>query len=215
MNSSAQFNTAYLAGYLADKYDIDAEAGVPRVNQRIKQSADDTFRQTVTGYTSVTTQKSSVKTTKGTVKYALFPAWLLQTTWKDKNFLFAMNGQSGKFVGNLPVDWSKFFAFFASFAVMLTLLLNGLAAFVMANSDDFNGWTPEVGLGCLLAGIIIALVIVMVMKSAHKTVKKQRTATNYIRQGSFNLRKKTDSFLYRNVSRTARPKANNTNVRRR
>lgn len=37
-------------------------------------------------------------------KYALFPVWLLSTSWRGENYLFAMNGQTGKFVGDLPVD---------------------------------------------------------------------------------------------------------------
>ena len=35
---------------------------------------------------------------------ALFPVWLLSTSWRGENYLFAMNGQTGKFVGDLPVD---------------------------------------------------------------------------------------------------------------
>ena len=30
--------------------------------------------------------------------------WVLSTSWQGNNYIFAMNGQTGKFVGNLPVD---------------------------------------------------------------------------------------------------------------
>ena len=40
----------------------------------------------------------------GKVQYALYPVWLLNTTWNGNKYTFAMNGQTGKFVGNLPVD---------------------------------------------------------------------------------------------------------------
>ena len=30
------------------------------------------------------------------------------TTWKGKQYLFAMNGQTGKLVGDLPVDQSAY-----------------------------------------------------------------------------------------------------------
>ena len=36
------------------------------------------------------------------MSYALLPVWMLSTRWKDQNFLFAMNGQTGKLVGDLP-----------------------------------------------------------------------------------------------------------------
>ena len=32
--------------------------------------------------------------------------WILNTTWRDKKYVFAMNGQTGKFVGDLPADRS-------------------------------------------------------------------------------------------------------------
>jgi hypothetical protein len=34
----------------------------------------------------------------------MMPVWMLNTRWKDKTYTFAMNGQTGKIVGNLPVD---------------------------------------------------------------------------------------------------------------
>ena len=40
----------------------------------------------------------------GSPKHVLYPVWLLNTTWRGKKFVFAMNGQTGKFVGDLPLD---------------------------------------------------------------------------------------------------------------
>lgn len=45
------FKTAYLAGYLADKYDVTAEQSIDRANERIKRSTEDAFASTVKGYT--------------------------------------------------------------------------------------------------------------------------------------------------------------------
>lgn len=98
------FQTAYLAGYMADKYDVGAEESIARANERVKRSTEDNFKSTVTGYTSVTTEQSSVRLHDGSAKYALYPVWILNTTWNGKQYRFAMNGQSGKFVGDLPVD---------------------------------------------------------------------------------------------------------------
>ena len=98
------FQTAYLAGYMADKYDVGAEESIARANERVKRSTENNFKSTVTGYTSVTTEQSSVRLHDGSAKYALYPVWILNTTWNGKQYRFAMNGQSGKFVGDLPVD---------------------------------------------------------------------------------------------------------------
>ena len=98
------FQTAYLAGYLADKYDVTAEENVDRVNARIKKSTEEVFRNTVQGYDTVNTVNCNVRLQGGKVKYVLCPVWILNTTWKGEKYVFAMNGQTGKFVGNLPLD---------------------------------------------------------------------------------------------------------------
>lgn len=98
------FKTAYLAGYLADKYDVDAAQGEKRVNERITNSAQRAFDATVGGYASVTKEAGSIRLKNARVWYALLPVWLLNTTWNGQKYLFAMNGQTGKMVGDLPLD---------------------------------------------------------------------------------------------------------------
>lgn len=107
-SEAVDFQTAYLAGYLADKYDVDAEQSIDRANARIKQSAADAFAVTVQGYTSVVPEATSIRLQNGQSKYALYPVWLLNTTWKGKKYTFAMNGQTGKLVGDLPLDKSAY-----------------------------------------------------------------------------------------------------------
>ena len=103
-SAAVPFNAAYLAGFMADKYDVDAESSIERANNRIKQSAEAAFKNTVEGYATVDTENSSVALFNSSHKYALYPVWLLNTTWEGKKYTFAMNGQTGKFVGDLPLD---------------------------------------------------------------------------------------------------------------
>ena len=103
-SAAVDFQTAYLAGYLADKYDVDAEQSIERANERVKRSTEEVFASTVHGYQTVVTESSNIRLHGGKAKYALFPVWLLSTSWRGENYLFAMNGQTGKFVGDLPVD---------------------------------------------------------------------------------------------------------------
>ena len=111
-DEAVDFSTPYLAGYLANKYDVTAEQSVPRANERFRNSTIAEFRKTVTGYGSVTAQSSNIKIGNGRVKYALFPVWFLATSWNGGNYLFAMNGQTGKLVGNLPMDKKAFARWF-------------------------------------------------------------------------------------------------------
>ena len=67
---------------------------------------EEAFASTVQGYDTVTTESSHIQLSNGRAKYALYPVWLLTTTWNGNKYTFAMNGQTGKFVGDLPVDKS-------------------------------------------------------------------------------------------------------------
>lgn len=104
LSEAVDFQTAYLSGYLADKYDVSNEESMGRANDRIKKTTEDAFADTVTGYNTVTPSHSSISLKNSAAHYALYPVWLLNTSYEGKNYTFAMNGQTGKFVGDLPLD---------------------------------------------------------------------------------------------------------------
>ena len=114
---------AYLAGFLADKYDVSSDAQLQTVNSRIRNSVEEAFRNTVTGYSSVTKEWSTVNIDNKLTKYALYPVWVLTTRWQDKPYIFAMNGQTGKFVGDLPVDKSLRAKLFAGISIVTAINL--------------------------------------------------------------------------------------------
>lgn len=103
-SEAVEFNSAYLAGYLADKYDVDAEISIERANERIKSSLEQAFMETVNNYSSVSLKGSRATLPKSKVRYALYPVWILSTKWKNQNYIFAVNGQNGKMAGDLPAD---------------------------------------------------------------------------------------------------------------
>ncbi len=130
-SEAVDFKTAYLSGYMADRYDVDAKQSIARANERVKNSTESAFAKTVEGYSSVTPQGSTVNISNGTAKYALYPVWILNTSWKDKKYTFAMNGQTGKFVGDLPLDKGLFAKWWA---------IIGTASFAVAFLISFLIW---------------------------------------------------------------------------
>ena len=104
INEAVDFQTAYLSGYLADKYDVNAEDSITRANERIKRSTEEAFADTVEGYTSVIPEHTSINLQNGRARYALYPVWILNTQWNGQKFTFAINGQTGKIAGDLPMD---------------------------------------------------------------------------------------------------------------
>lgn len=129
-SQAVPFTSAYLSGFFADKYDVSKEDCSQRANVRIKNTTENTFLSTVQGYSSVTPEQSRIRLSGGSIKYALLPVWLMNVTWKGEKFTFAMNGQTGKFVGNLPLDkasYAKWFVLLGAAGAAVTAALMTIA----------------------------------------------------------------------------------------
>ena len=120
------FSTAYLPGFLADKFDVTVEQSRQRADQRCEGTLASALRGTVKRYDLCILRDSSVHLRRGKVHYALMPVWMLNTKWHGKDFTFAMNGQTGKLVGDLPVSWGKFWGSFAAIAIPLSVIGSAL-----------------------------------------------------------------------------------------
>ena len=125
-NEAVPFQSAYLAGYVADRYDVNKEERMTRAAERIKESAESSFGKTVQGYHSVTPVSSNVNVYNAQYCYVLYPVWLLNTTWQGNKYTFAMNGQTGKMVGDLPADNGAFWRFVASRGVIIGAIIYAL-----------------------------------------------------------------------------------------
>ncbi len=125
-DEAVDFQTAYLAGYLADKYDVTKENSIDRANERVRVSCIETLRDTVSGFDTVTVKDSNVQSHNGSCKYALYPVWILNTKYKNEILTFGLNGQTGKIVGNIPVSKAKLWALFAGLTVSITPLIFGV-----------------------------------------------------------------------------------------
>lgn len=117
------FSTAYLPGFLADKYDVSVENSRDRADTRCAASLEMALRRTASEYDACIPLNQSIRLKRGKVHYALLPVWMLHTKWNGKDFLFAMNGQTGKLVGDLPTDMGKFWGVFAGIAASISAVM--------------------------------------------------------------------------------------------
>ena len=102
------FSSTYLAGYLAERYDMKADECVDRANIRMEYTAKTQVSATVDGYHTVTYNNGRFRMKDQKVKYVLMPVWMLSNQWDGETYTFAMNGQTGKVTGRLPVDKGAF-----------------------------------------------------------------------------------------------------------
>ncbi len=105
---AVEFAPAYLPGFLAERYDVSSDACLERVKSRVKTSTEQEFARTIQGYGSVVPEHSAVRLTHSQARYVLCPVWILHTTFEGQKYTFAVNGQTGKLVGNLPMSKSAY-----------------------------------------------------------------------------------------------------------
>lgn len=100
------FNMSYLSGFLSEKYDVSKEEAKKRADSRIINSSKDELLKTAK-YQSVSVSNMDCSIDNKKTEYVLLPVWMLNIKYNDKLHLFAMNGQTGKMVGNVPIDNKK------------------------------------------------------------------------------------------------------------
>lgn len=106
------YNHAYLSGFLAEKYDVEINDALKIASDRAIESTRDVVRNDskkgkMRMYDSVTIKSDNLNSKITNSKYILLPVWMVNVNYKDKMYLFAMNGQTGEFVGNIPLDKKK------------------------------------------------------------------------------------------------------------
>ncbi len=112
-NELVSFDTAYLSGFYADKYDVDSEEGKKRIQQRVDDSLNTMLQSSLTGFVSAVPSARQSTISQNSAQYVLLPVWMLHTRYNDKTYVFAMNGQTGKMTGTFPICPKRSFSWFA------------------------------------------------------------------------------------------------------
>ncbi|MBP5306011.1 MAG: hypothetical protein J6Z02_09195 [Lachnospiraceae bacterium] len=201
------FSTTYLPGYMAEKYDVEKDECEKRAELRVKNSILDAMREDVKGYDSVKTEDERVNIKRGDVKYALFPVWMLSTKWNGQNFLFAMNGQTGKLIGDLPADKGKLYKyFFITFTIALAVV--ALLAFVVFKGDPAtqseNALLYKIGATVILP-LLCAFIRAGSLKAQLKSVHTAVTAKGYA-TGKADFTVREDNFVRTETRREQKSK---------
>ena len=123
------FSTAYLPGFFADIPDVSIEECSPRAELRATETAVEAMGRQVSGYETCIPTRKDAQLRRGRVRCALLPVWLLSTKWEGKRFLFAMNGQTGKMVSDLPVSKKKYWAWWGGLTAGITAALAVITVF--------------------------------------------------------------------------------------
>ena len=117
------FNTPYLAGYIAEKYNYDSQELIPRITSRIKNYSDSYVRSTISGYSTVHYTSINMDTQNKHAYYTLLPVWMVYYDYDQSEHTFAMNGQTGKIVGTPPLSFGKIAMWFSGISAVTFMIL--------------------------------------------------------------------------------------------
>ena len=129
-NGMVDFNYSYLSGFLAEKYDVTKEEASVDADKRVDSSFENVLKNDVKGYTTVVTTKKNINCKTKNINYVLLPVWMLNIKYKDKIYTFAMNGQTGKLIGDIPINKLKAFIYWLVISIVTFAVLFGIVFLV-------------------------------------------------------------------------------------
>ncbi len=106
-NELIDFEPSYLAGFLSEKYDVESSEAYKNASNRIKNDGINFLRSQMQGYSTLINKESTSDLKVNKTKYVLLPVYVLNIKYRDKIYHFAMNGQTKKMVGEIPVSKGK------------------------------------------------------------------------------------------------------------
>lgn len=131
-NQLIDYNHAYLSGFLAEKYDVVSDVAIKDAEIRSLNSTVLDVQKDMGNYSGKHIFSNTLVARKIKAEYALLPVWMVNVKYINKYYTFAMNGQTGEFIGNIPLDKNKIIMYsILVFAVTFTLTIMGSYIFYM------------------------------------------------------------------------------------
>lgn len=117
------FSMSHLSGYMAVKYDMDHDEVFAPIADGIQQHSSKLLEDTIYGYDHITVKNCSVDIKKKDIDCVLLPIWMFTYDYNGRKYMFAMNGQTGKIIGSLPISIGKIIAWFCTISTALFAIL--------------------------------------------------------------------------------------------
>lgn len=131
LSKAKKFAMSYLSGFQAEKRDLEKNDVSDTLNNRVSGYAKTLLEGSMGGYTSVNPKSYHEKTDLESWSYTLLPVWMITYKHNGKIFPYAVNGQTGKTYGKLPVSFGKL-ALFSLFVAVVAFILCFLGGMLLS-----------------------------------------------------------------------------------
>lgn len=116
------FAMSYLSGFQAEKRDLDRGDLQNAVDARMHKYAQQLLEATMSEYDRISVNTFEEKTDLESWQYTLLPVWITTYKFRDEILPFAINGQTGKTFGRLPLNPLKLAMFSLIVAVLVFII---------------------------------------------------------------------------------------------
>lgn len=188
------YDAAYFSGYLANRYDVEEKDAQPRANERVQNTFRTKMREQVRDYEEVAQKGESIRLSDAKAEYAMLPVWMMTTKYQGESYTFAINGQTGKMVGSLPID-KGLYCKFLGLGILIPMLV---MQFLMYFSGGFSGKGEVIA---LIVSLLIGWIYTSHLKAGMNTVAMKTGAGSYMRENSVRTRHPEDVFLFTKTER--------------
>lgn len=132
-NDMVKYNHAYLSGFFAEKYDVDYEEASKEAINRALESGKEILLNDSHGYSGKVIFENTLAPKRNTKYYALLPVWMVNVKYNNKMYIFAMNGQTGEFIGDIPLDKMKvaIWSILSFASIFLAIILISIILFLL------------------------------------------------------------------------------------
>lgn len=122
-NDMKDFAMPYMSGFFAERFDQDQDVCLDDAKRKAEEYFEGRLTETVHGYTSFNVISSYYNFGNIQASYAMLPTYYMLNKYKEKDYDFMINGQTGKIYGNPPLSWGLFFRNFAIIFLICYLLV--------------------------------------------------------------------------------------------
>ena len=113
-----EFEEKYMSGFQGEVVNFLENQEEGRVEKKVKESAETLLAESIAGYTTCVPLHKDIHMEKQRARFALMPVWVYRYHFRGKEYVYHVNGQTGKVIGKTPTDRKKAWIYSLAVAVM-------------------------------------------------------------------------------------------------
>ena len=194
------FREEYLKGYFAEKANVSVKEAEKIAEERLHNTLEKDFSESLSEYDDVTREKAEYGMSDKNSDCNLLPVWLMNICYKEKLYRYAVNGQTGKVVGEIPISVKKRNLYFIK-AFLLSMLPTALITFGVLFLLSLFGKTfkhPELLISFFLVAIpyLSSLIATNIKLRSPGKPARNKFAENYVDKAGYKFMRTKKHYVY-------------------